>query len=337
MKNQNVVVFATSFLDTPVVESEDTGRGKRILDQLVAESGGTIGVEYRCDRSPLTPPAPGEFSGVTAVIADLERYDQRLLGAIGPAGGGTVRLIARYGVGYSSVDIEAATRAGILVTNTPGANSRPTAEWTVATLLDVAGRRIPHHERAATGNTKAGPSRLDVTGKTLGVVGTGAVGRLVVELLSGFAMNVIAFDLYPDHEWAQRAGVDYVSFEELLTRGDYVTLHAATEKRILGREQIGLMRPSCTLVNCARGSLVDNRAVYEAVRDGRLWGYGLDEVWTETDLDLSGLNIAVSPHVASDTDGGKFGMQIMSATAVADFLSGRTPKHVLNPKLLDHA
>ena len=108
MRNGKVVVFATSFLDAPVVESADAGRGRQILDDLGARAAGTISVEYRCDRSPLDPLTIEELEGVTAVIADLERYDEELLSAIGPAAGGSVELIARYGVGYSSVDVAAA-------------------------------------------------------------------------------------------------------------------------------------------------------------------------------------------------------------------------------------
>jgi D-3-phosphoglycerate dehydrogenase len=249
---------------------------------------------------------------------------------VGQASGGDLGLIARYGVGYDSVDTEAAAEFGVLVANTPGANSMPTAEWAVATLLDVCGRRIPHHERASRGQSKSGPSRLDISGRTLGVIGTGNIGRRVISLLSGFNLEVLACDLYPDEDWARKAKVSYVSLQDLCRRSDFITIHAAAKDRIIGAEELALMRPTSVLINCARGVHVDNRAAYEAVRDGRLYGYGIDEIWPEPDLELAGLNIATSPHVGSDTDRGKAAMREGSARAVVEFMRGTTPQNTVN-------
>ncbi len=341
MEERLIVVFATSFLDEPVAAVPRAGAGAKILAELQSRSdksgdfgGNAIRVIFRCERSPAEPLSSEELQGVTAVIADLERYPAELLSECGLGAGGTLELIARYGVGYESVDVEAATATGVLVTNTPGANTLPTAEWSVATLLDVAGRRLPHHERASKGGAKSGLPRLDVSGKTIGIVGAGAVGRRVARLMSGFGLRLLAYDLYPDHQWAKSSGARFVELPELLRECDFVTLHAATSDRIIGSAELALMRPSAVLVNCARGVLVDNRAAYAAVSEGRLWGYGLDEVWTEHDLPLEGLNIVVSPHVGSDTDAGKAGMQVMSAQAVADYMGGKSPEHLINPDAL---
>lgn len=204
-----VVVLATSFLDAPIALQNADPTGADILAGVAADHG--IEVEYRCQRDPGEPLSAPELDGVTAVIADLERYTAAVLNVIGPRGGGTVRVIVRYGVGYDSVDVTAATEAGIIVANTPGANSAPTAEWAVATILAVAGRRSVHHARAAAGLRKTGPSRIDVSGKVLGIIGTGAVGRIVVDLLSGFRVTVLASDPYPDEVWAEAHGVRYVA------------------------------------------------------------------------------------------------------------------------------
>ncbi|MFP4303027.1 MAG: NAD(P)-dependent oxidoreductase [Spirochaetaceae bacterium] len=330
MNGGNIVVFATSFLDDLPTEPPGVGEGVRLLEELSDGSEGKVKVTYNCDRDPTEPLTPRELAGVRAVIADLEHYPASLLAEVGPKGGGSLELIARYGVGYDSVDLDAATKAGILVTNTPGANTVPTAEWAVATVLDIAGRRLPHHQRASQGVPKSGPSRLDVSGRTLGIVGTGAIGRTVAELLKGFNMHIIAYDPYPQEEWAEANGVTYVDFYALCGQADFITLHAATKKQLLGPQELSLMKPTTALINCARGVLVDERAAYEAVKEGRLFGYGLDEVWRHAELPLEGLNIAVSPHVGSDTDGGKAGMQQLSAEAVVDFFSGKTPRFALN-------
>lgn len=326
---QHVLVLATSFLDKPVTNHPKAGAARQILDELAQRPDVTV--EYRCDRNPLEPLTPGELEGVTAIIADLEQYPAELLRQIGPTGGGSVRLISRYGVGTDSVDIAGATAAGIMVTNTPGCNSRPTAEWAVTTLLDVAGRRNVHHERASAGLTKTGPSRLDVTGRCLGVVGTGMIGRIVVELLSGFNMRVLAYDPYPNEEWAAAHAVEYVPFDRLLEESNFITLHAAAREQIIGEKEIARMRPDTVLINCARWVLVDNRAVYQAVKSGSLYGYGIDEVWIEKDLPLQGLNISSSPHVGSDSDDGKIGMQLATAQQMRSFVNGETPDNLLNP------
>lgn len=326
-----IVVFATSFLDTPIALRSEGPTGADILAAVAADHG--ISVEYRCQRDPEEPMSAAELDGVSAVIADLERYPASVLKVIGPRQGGTVRVIVRYGVGYDSVDVSAATEAGIIVANTPGANSRPTAEWAVATILAVAGRRSVHHARAAKGLRKSGPSRVDVSGKTLGVIGTGAIGRIVVDLLSGFRVTVLACDPYPDDVWANAHGVRYVSRDELLAEADIVTLHAASDEQIIGTRELALMGPGTSLINCARGILVDNAAAWKAVRDGRLWGYGVDEVWPHPELSLEGMNIVASPHVGSDTERGKVNMQRMSAEAVAAFYRTGTVPHVINPEV----
>ena len=329
--DHTVLVLATSFLDQPVTAHPQAGIARALLDETAAASAGAVTVRYRCDRNPTADLTAAELAGITAIIADLERYPEALLREVGPAGGGDLRIICRYGVGTDAVDIAAATRAGVMVTNTPGCNSLPTAEWAVTTLLDVAGRRTVHHERASAGNPKVGPSRLDITGKRLGVVGTGQIGRKVIELLSGFRLEVVASDPFPNHEWAQAHGVRYVSLDELIAESDFITLHAAHRDRLIGEREISRFRADTVLINCARWVLVDNRAVYHAVREGRMYGYGVDEIWTEPDLPLAGLNITTSPHVGSDTDSGKINMQLATARQVVQFLAGKTPDNLLNP------
>jgi len=242
---------------------------------------------------------------------------------------GGLALISRYGVGCDGVDLEAAQEHGVLVSNTPGANSRPTAEWTLSTILDVAGGRVLQHERASQGLSKAGPSRIDIEGKIAGIIGTGAVGRRVASLLSSMGAEVVAADLIPDRTWADSMGVRYVDLEQLCRTAQIISLHASGSERLIGERELDTMKTGTILINCARFHLVDNRAAYQAVAKGHLRGYGLDESWPYPDLSLSGLNIVTSPHVGSDSDIGKAHMQLMSVQAVADFLEGRPPAQLL--------
>ncbi len=331
---ERVLVLATSYLDDLITHPEQEGEGSRMLAELAQASNGQIDIIYRCDRDPRNPLDPEELDRTAAVISDLEPYPAELLEKIGTAGGGPLKQIARYGVGYDAVDLEVATRCGILVTNCPGCNSLPTAELTVMTILDVAGRRMPHYETASRGKTKTGPSRLDVSGKTLGIIGTGMIGKHVFGLMKGYNIRGIAYDPYPDRQWAEAMNVQYLdSPDAICEQADIITLHAASNDTIITRRQIDRMRPTTVLVNCARRHLIDNEAVYHSVKEGRIWGYGMDEIW-QLNLPLEGLNIVVSPHVGSDTDMGKIGMQVMSAQAVVDFMRGIKPEHILNREVL---
>ena len=332
--NKKVLVLATSYLDPLLNHPPEEGRAKKMLDEVAATSYGEIEVIYRCERNPQEPLTREEFTDVIAVIADLEKYDRNLLSQIGIKRGGSLELIARYGIGYSSVDIQAATEYGVIVTNCPGCNALPTVEWTHSTILDIAGRRILHYKTASSGKPKEGPSRLDISGKTLGIVGTGTIGKLVFKLLQGYEMKVIAYDPYPDEDWARQNKVEYMDLNKLCRTADIITLHAAANKPLITKEQVNFMKPVTVLVNCAREILVDCKPVYDAVKEGKIWGYGVDEIWTDPNLPLEGLNIIVSPHVGSDTDKGKIGMQIMSTQAVVDFLQGEIPRHVVNKEVL---
>ncbi len=332
---KKILVLATSFLDELISHPEDEGKAQQMLTGLEKASGGEVEVVYNCSRNPEEQLRPEELKDVVAVIADLEQYNRELLAQTGKKGGGTLELIARYGIGYSSVDLEAATGFGVMVTNAPGCNAQPTAEWALATIMAVAGRRIPHYATASAGRPKDGPSRLDVSGKRLGIIGTGTIGKNVARLVCGFDMTILAYDLYPDNRWAKENGATYVSLEEIYRQSDIITLHASASGQLIGQRELDMMKESTVLVNCARGVLTDNRAIYHAVKAGKIWGFGLDEIWLEKDLPLDEtLNIVVSSHVGSDTDSGKIGMQLMSTQAVVDFINGKQPAFVLNKEVL---
>lgn len=323
-----ILVTATSFLDELQTHPPGEGEPKRRLEAAAAAAG--VEVEYRCDRDPRQPMTAQELEDVVAVIADLEEYSAELLAEVGSGAGPGPALISRYGIGVDAIDLAAARRAGVTVCNAPGANARPTAEWTLATILDIAGRRIPQHERAAAGLRKTGPSRIDLTGATVGIVGTGHVGMLMAELLEPFGVKILANDRGDELDWIGAYRVEMVSLPELCRRADVVTLHASAREQLIGAAELELMRPTTVLVNCARGYQVDNREAWRRVKEGRIWGYGIDEVWPEPDLPVAGLNIVASPHVGSDSDHGKLGMQRMAAERVIEWLEGRPIEYIVN-------
>lgn len=334
---QKIAVMATSFLEPPLGAGANSSGAEndavKLLQAFVTHHS-EYTLDWRCERDPRSPLNVEELSDVVAVIADLERYDHELLRAVragGNAGpGGTLRLIARYGVGVDAIDLSAAKNNGVTVTNTPDAPRKPTAEWTVQMLLAVAGRQIQQHRRAIAGKPKETRSRLDVAGKVLGVIGTGRIGRRVVELMRGFEMEIIATCKAPDPAWAKTAGVTYVDMPELLERSDFITIHASGTEQIIGRAELAQVKPTAVLVNCARDVLVDPDAVLESLREDRLWGYGVDEIWDNRDaVPEDTVNLVTSPHVGSATDAGKRAMQIATAQAVIAFLSGKRPANIV--------
>lgn len=331
--SKRILVLATSFLDILLTHPKNEHAGKKLLQAIEKESNGEIVVDYQCSRDPSKKLSAKEMINVWAVIADLEVYNSSLLSQIGLKAGGSLAIISRYGAGYDSIDLTSATQYGVLVTNTPTAPTLPTAEWTVSTLLDVAGRRIQQHNHASIGKSKQGPSRLDLSERILGIIGTGRIGKEVARLLAGFNMQILASDRYPDFEWAKSIGAEYVDIKRLCSDSDFITIHTAGNVQVIGEEELKLMHPTSVLVNCARSNFVNNRAVYKAVESGNLYGYGLDETWKEKDLIIDHLNIVVSPHVGSDTDQGKAAMREDSARAIYGFFHRKKPVNVVNPEV----
>ena len=219
-----------------------------------------------------------------------------------------LRHVAVFGIGYDNVDVRAARSRRITVTNTPGYATVAVAEATLALMLGVL-RRVPQHHRVVQeGRWTEAQAVGQLYGKTLGVIGVGAIGQRVVELGRALGMRVLAWTFHPTPERAQALGVTFCSLEELLGNADIVTLHVpltAESGGLLGRRELALMKPTAVLVNTARGSLVEEEALVEALRQGRIAGTGLDVFDREPlppDHPLTGLdNVVLSPHLGSVT------------------------------------
>lgn len=242
-----------------------------------------------------------------------------------------VRIICKQGVGYDSVDIAAAKKHGIVVCRTPGVNSDAVAELALALGLAAARRVAELDRRIRAGEKVARPDflALETEGKTVGVVGVGNIGsRVARKWASAFNARVIGYDPYvPDFLFEKKSTLD-----ELLREADLVTLHVPLTdetRRMIGAREIALMKKTAVLVNTCRGGVVDEAALYEAMKAGHLFGAGLD-VWDEEpppkDHPLLTLpNVIATPHVAGNT----FETQARSALWVAqqavDFLQGKPP------------
>lgn len=212
--------------------------------------------------------------GCSAAIAMPDGYTARVLEACAPP----LRLIARAGVGYDSIDVAAATLRGVWVTTTVGSNHDAVADYTLGLILCLVRRLVETAELTRSGLWQRVQGQ-DLRGKTLGVVGTGRVGREVVARAQAFGMVVVACDVYPDSAWAAGYGVEYVSLPTLLAQSDIITLHApATEhtRRLLNGDTLAACKVGCYIVNTARGELIDEAALLTALESGQVAGAALD-------------------------------------------------------------
>ena len=239
----------------------------------------------------------------------------------------SLKVIGRAGIGVDNVDIPAATARGIIVMNTPFGNSITTAEHAITLMLSLA-RQIPE----ADASTRAGKWEknkflgVEMFGKTLGVIGCGNIGSIVADRALGMKMKVIAYDPYLSDERALNLGVEKVELDELMRRADFITLHTPlTDKtrNIINAESLALTKKSVRLINCARGGLIDEAALFEALTAGRVAGAALDVFVTEpaTDSPLFGLhNVVCTPHLGASTTEAQENVALQIAEQMSDYL-----------------
>jgi D-3-phosphoglycerate dehydrogenase len=261
------------------------------------------------------------------------------------AGAERLAVVARFGVGYDSVDVEACTRHGVLVTITPDGVRRPVAV-AILTLILALAHRLPAKDRLTREGRWA--HKLDymgtgLTGRTLGLVGLGNIGREVVALARPFDLRFMAHDPYLRREDAEALGVELVDLPTLLRTSDFVTICCAlTEetRHLLSTERLALMKPTAYLVNMARGPIVDQQALAEALSERRIAGAGLDVFEEEPirpdDPLLKLDNVILSPHALCWTDECFRGIGRSACISILEVAAGRTPLHVVNPAALEH-
>ncbi|MCQ2002849.1 phosphoglycerate dehydrogenase [Rhizobium sp. NRK18] len=248
-----------------------------------------------------------------------------------------LKVIGRAGIGVDNVDIPAASRRGIIVMNTPFGNSITTAEHAIALMFAVA-RQLP----AADASTQAGKWEkskfmgVEITGKTLGVIGAGNIGSIVCARAIGLKMNVIAYDPFLSKERAQEMGVEKVELDELLARADFITLHVPmTDKTrgILGKDALAKTKPGVRIINCARGGLVDEAALAEAIKSGHVAGAAFDvfEVEPATESPLFGLpNVVCTPHLGASTTEAQENVALQVAEQMSDYLMKGAVSNAIN-------
>jgi D-3-phosphoglycerate dehydrogenase len=250
-----------------------------------------------------------------------------------------LKVIARAGVGLDNVDIPAATAAGVMVVNAPTSNIVSAAELAISLLLASARFISPAH--AALRNGKWARSKFtgaELFEKTLGIVGFGRIGQLVAQRMQAFGMNVIAYDPYLQPARAAQLGVKLVDLDELLRTSDFITIHLPKTKEtanLIGVEALKKVKPAVRIVNAARGGVLDETALYDAIVEGRVAGAGLDVYVTEpcTDSPLFALdNVIATPHLGASTDEAQERAGIAVAVSVRKALAGELVPDAVNVK-----
>lgn len=282
--------------------------------------------------------------GAAAVITLLtDTVDDVFLDAAGSG----LRIVANYAVGYDNVDVDACSRRGVAVANTPDVLTEATADHAFALLLAVARRLREGHALAASGTWRGWqPMQLlgkDVGGATLGIVGMGRIGSAVARRARGFGMRVLYHNRRRDEAAEADLGARYVSLDALLADSDAVSLHAPLTEathHLIDAAALARMKPSAILVNTGRGPVVDEGALAEALASGRLWGAGLDVFEHEPAIHprLRELpNVVLAPHTGSATERSRTAMARLCAEATVAVLNGRRAPNLVNPEALDGA
>lgn len=279
-----------------------------------------------------------EAEGLLCMLS--EAVDRELLEAAP-----RLRVVANYAVGYDNIDVPAATARKVAVCNTPGVLTEATADLAWALLLAVARRTVEgdadmRRDRGFGGVHPTGYLGIELAGKTLGIVGMGRIGQAVARRAAGFRMRVLYHNRRElPGEIAGPLGAERVSMDALLARADVVTLHCPLTpetRHLIDAAALARMKPDAILLNTARGPVVDEAALAEALREGRLFGAGLDVYEREPEVHptLFGLrNVVLSPHIGSATRETRAKMAELCVSAILLALEGKAPPNCLNPEV----
>lgn len=268
---------------------------------------------------------------IDAVLIGMDIYNEDIF-KIAPK----LKAVAKFGVGVDNIDGEAAKKYGIKVLNAPGQNSNAVAELTVAFMIAVLRGLIPLHKQMEQGKWPRYMGN-EIKGKAVGLLGFGAIARLVAKKLAAFECRVIAYDLYPNMQEAEKYGVKIVSMEEVIEQGDIVSIHIPAAKEshhLFSAETFARMKKGSYLINAARGALVDLDALSQAIQTGHIAGAALDAFEIEPlPVDspiLQCENIVLTPHTGAETKESYRNVSLCTAKDIIAVLEGKEPLHCTN-------
>jgi len=271
------------------------------------------------------------MQGFDAVIPGTEPFTRRVIEHL-PG----LKTIARSGVGFNSIDVQAAQDNGVIVSTTPGANRHAVADHTLGMMIMLA-HLIPQNQQMVTKGQWVRTVGRDVYGKTLGIIGVGAIGKEVAKRARGFDMPILGYDIVQDESFARQYNLRYTNLEEVMGQADFITVHVPYYKAthyLIGAGELALVKPTAYLINTARGGIVDEQALHNALIEKRLAGAGLDVMQDEPNFasPLMQLdNIIWTPHVAGITEESRLACLAAACLNVWNALSGEGQVHQVFP------
>ena len=251
-----------------------------------------------------------------------------------------LKIISRIGVGYDTIDIPYATQKGIVVTTTPGAGAETVAEQAYSMMIAIA-RQLNKGDRLVKEGFWGRVYALSLYRKTLGIIGLGLIGKQLSRIVKGFDMNIIAYDPYPDVQFAKENNIRLVELDELLTKSDFISLHLPKSPQtvdLISKRELAMMKKTAIIVNCARGGIINELDLYNALKNEQIFGAGLDVFVNEPiNMDnplLTLNNVVLMPHNAGTTDEGKNKVVGAAFRNVIEFIDGKVPHGIKNPEVL---
>ncbi len=281
-----------------------------------------------------------QADGLICLLTDS--IDNDVINSAGPQ----LLGISQVAVGYDNIDVKAATEKGIYVTNTPGVLTETTADFAF-TLLMAAARRVAEADRYIRAGKWKIPWGLmmmvgqDIWGKTIGIVGIGRIGSAMAERAKGFNMRILYYDIVRNEQLEEKLGAKYVDLETLLKESDFVTIHVPlmpSTHHLINEKTLRLMKRTACLINTSRGPVIDEKALYKALKEGWIWAAGLD-VWEKEPVDLDNPmlkldNLTAAPHIASASIATRTRMAVMAAENMITIQEGRIPPNLVNKEVL---
>ncbi|MEM1515653.1 MAG: glyoxylate reductase [Candidatus Bathyarchaeia archaeon] len=257
-----------------------------------------------------------------------------------------LKIVAQMAVGYDNIDVEEATKRGIYITNTPGVLTETTADLTWVLLMAVARRIIEADRYVREGKWKVAWHPMmflgrDVHGATLGIIGAGRIGSAVARRAKGFNMRILYYDIIRMPELEKEVGAEYVDLDTLLRESDFITIHVPLTKEtyhIINAEKLRLVKKTAYIINTSRGAVIDEKALSEALREGKIAGAALDVFEQEPiSVDnplLKSENVVLTPHIGSASHETRSKMADMVAENLIAFFEGKVPPNLVNPEVM---
>lgn len=313
-----ILVTATNY-------SQYCQAGKRILEQAGCEI-----VENPNGRPYKISELKEIVGDMDGVIVGVDTWNEEIFQSAPK-----LKCLARFGVGVDNIDLNAAKKYGVIVCNSPGINSSAVAEQAVALLFSLM-RQVPQLNQAVRRGEWTRPMFHELKTRTVGFLGFGAIAREFAGRLKGFHPNLIAYDKYPNRDEAKRLGVQMLSLNEVLRKSDIISIHLPAfeeTKHLICKENIQKMKTGVFLINTARGSIVNEKDVAEAMKEGKIRGFGTD-VFEKEPIDISEKlfqfeNYIVTPHVSAETYENCETTSIVTAKALISVFEGKEPDHRL--------